>query len=299
MTGIKIKNLSKSYKNNKVLDNINIEIDKPGVYLLAGPNGSGKTTLLEILAGLRNSDSGEISIDGKKIDSLEVKRKLGFLCQQNNLRKSSTVKEELQLVKDLYSIDIDEYEYLKKFNLEKYYKDKTKQLSGGTKRRLLIAMLFMAKQEIVVLDEPVSGLDTFSRDEIWNMISEYSKSNIVIVSDHYLNQAGIYSDYIFFINKGKIILIDTFTKIKETCKSSQLIKVRKEFFDDVKNIVSKHCKDFEVRLSGTVYNIFINDKNSDVFQYLEGKKITKHDIDLEDIYFYHTGMYSKEEVIEK
>lgn len=289
-----INNLIKSYKNKKILDNVSISIDKPGVYLLAGPNGSGKTTLLEIIAGLREYDSGEILINGYKRNSIEAKKSLGFLCQQNNLRKSTKVNEELQLVKDLYGININDYEYLKKFNLEKYYKEKCRNLSGGTKRRLLIAMLFMAKQNIVVLDEPVSGLDTYSRDEIWNTISEYAKENIVIVSDHYLNQAVIYSDYVYLLNEGKIILHDTFENIKKSCKSEKLVKVRKDNFEEIKRIIEKNCSDFEVRVSGTVYNIFINENVAGVLKVLEGKNVTVHDIDLEDIYFYHTGKYSHE-----
>ena len=206
-SSIIIKNLSKSYKDNKVLKNLSISIDKPGVYLLAGPNGSGKTTLLEIIAGLRESDSGEILINGYKRNTIEAKKSLGFLCQQNNLRKSTKVNEEIQVVKDLYNIDINDIEYLKKYNLEKYYKERCRNLSGGTKRRLLVAMLFMAKQNIVVLDEPVSGLDTYSRDEIWNTISEYSKENIVIVSDHYLNQAALYSNYIYLLELFHILIL--------------------------------------------------------------------------------------------
>ena len=295
-SGIIIKNLIKSYKDNKVLKGLSISIDKPGVYLLAGPNGSGKTTLLEIIAGLREADSGEILINGYKRNTIEAKKSLGFLCQQNNLRKSTKVNEEIQLVKDLYNIDINDLEYLKKYNLEKYYKQKCRNLSGGTKRRLLVAMLFMAKQNIVVLDEPVSGLDTYSRDEIWNTISEYSKQNIVIVSDHYLNQAALYSNYIYLLDDGKIILHDTFKNIKKSCKSEKVVKVRMDKFEEVRNLIQKQCNDFDVRISGTVCNIFINDNVAAVTKLLEDREIPIYDMDLEDIYFYHTGKFSNMEV---
>lgn len=292
---IVINNLVKIYDGNKVLDNINISINKPGVYLLAGPNGSGKTTLLEILAGLREPSSGDILINNYRYNTIEAKRELGFLCQQNSLRKNTKVNEEIELVKDLYNISIDSYEYLKKFNLDKYYKEKTKNLSGGTKRRLLVAMLLMAKQNIVVLDEPVSGLDTYSRDEIWNIINEYAKSNIVIVSDHYLNQAAIYSDYIYLLNEGKVVLQGSLNNIKKKCKRNRLIKIRKEDFEEVKKIIAENCEDFEIRISGTVYNIFFNIENQNVLEILGKKNIHIHEIDLEDIYFYYTGKYSNEE----
>ena len=298
MKGIEIKNLCKSYEDNTVLDKINISINEPGVYLLAGPNGSGKTTLFEIIAGLRKPDSGEIKLFGKNhhdvMFNIKDKKQLGFLCQQNNLRRNSTVKEELNLVKDLFSIELDDIEYLKKFNLEKYYMTKTQNLSGGTKRRLLIAMVFMANQKVVVLDEPASGLDTFNRDEIWNMISDYSKENIVIVSDHYLNQASAYSDYLYLLDRGNIILKDKPVNIKKQFKSKQIIKVRKDRFDEVLAIVKEHCKDYEVRISGTVHNIYINDINQTLIRHLEEKVFTSNAIELEDIYFYHTGKYSSQ-----
>lgn len=292
--GVEIEELIKTYDKKKVVNNVSISIDKPGVYLLAGPNGSGKTTLLEIIAGLREPDSGEVLINGYKCNTIEAKRDLGFLCQQNSLRKNLKVNEEIKLIKDIYGIDIDDYEYLKRYNLEQYYKAKSGNLSGGTKRRLLIAMLLMANQNIVVLDEPASGLDTNSRDEIWNVISEYSKDNIVIVSDHYLNQAALYSDYIYMLNEGKMILEGNMAEIRKSCKGKKLIKVRKQHFEEIESVVKANCSDYEVRISGTIYNIFINSDVDKVTQVLSDKKVSMHDIDLEDIYFYHTGKYSNE-----
>ena len=124
----------------------------------------------------------------------------------------------MQLIKEVFGAKVEDIEYLKKYNLEEYYKNKTRTLSGGTQRRFLTAMLFLAGQNIVILDEPASGLDTYSRDEIWNTISEYGKEHIVIVSDHYLNQARLYSDRIIMLDQGKIIANDTFNEIKKCCQ---------------------------------------------------------------------------------
>jgi ABC-2 type transport system ATP-binding protein len=291
MQGIEIKALSKFYGNTKAIDDVSINIDKPGVYLLAGPNGSGKTTLFETLVGLRQADSGSVKINGENIGTIQVKRHVGFLSQQNSLRKNCTVKEELELVKDIFNIELESFEYLKRFDLQDNYLKKTRHLSGGTKRRLLIAMLFMVRQNIVILDEPVSGLDTMSRDEIWSMISQYSKDNIVIISDHYLNQAALYSDFIFLINEGRIILQDTPENIVKSCKWSQLIKVRKEYLRDMEQMLRSLNKDFEVRISGTVCNLFTDEQHIEKIKQNKLIKCTVHIVDFEDVYFYHTGKY--------
>lgn len=292
---IQINNLVKSYRNKIVLDRIDLSIQKPGVYLIAGPNGSGKTTLLEILVGLRSSNSGQISINGLKPDQVQVKKEVGFLTQQNTLRKNCTVKEELTLVKEIFQLDIDLYEYLTKFNLQEYYNEKTKKLSGGTKRRVLIAMLLMPKYKMIVLDEPVSGLDTYTRDEIWNMIRDYAANNIVIVSDHYLNQASQYSDYIYLINRGKIVLHGKTNELIRNFKYRYIIKTRKQYVENLKRVVKPECEEMDLKVSGSVYNLFMNSENNNSFEeIISSNKYSFHPVNLEDIYFYHTGDLVKE-----
>lgn len=292
---IEIRNLQKTYGDKKVLDDINIVIDQPGVYLIAGPNGSGKTTLLEILVGLRKMDHGQVRIHQVSSDDVKIKKMVGFLTQQNTLRRNVTVKEELNLVKELFGLKIDTYQYLEKFKLQEYYDQKTKNLSGGTKRRLLIAMLFMPGYEIIVLDEPVSGLDTYSRDEIWNLIREYAENHIVIVSDHYLNQAAQYSDYIFLINKGKIVLEGKTEQILKEFQHDYVIKTRRKNHEELLKMIKRKEILRNLKVSGSVYNYFINREDyDDVKCLLSHQKFRLHPVNLEDIYFYHTGELLKE-----
>lgn len=105
--GIEVSNLVKKYNNRIVLDSINLSIDIPGTYLIAGPNGSGKSTLLEIIVGLRNSDSGTVKINQFTNHDIQFKKYIGFLTQQNTLRRNCTVAEELQLIKDLFGLKVN------------------------------------------------------------------------------------------------------------------------------------------------------------------------------------------------
>ncbi|MBM0046642.1 ABC transporter ATP-binding protein [Anaerococcus sp. mt242] len=291
-----VDHVIKNY-DNTVLDNINLDLKEPGVYLIAGPNGSGKTTLLEIIAGLRKADSGEVLISGYKAGSLEAKKELGFLCQQNGLRKTIKLKEEMALIKDIFQIEVNDIDYLKRFNLEEYYNNKTTTLSGGTKRRFLTAILFLAQQNIIMLDEPVSGLDTYSRDEIWNTIREYGKEHIVIVSDHYLNQARLYSDTIILLDNGRIVAKDTFENIRKKCPYEKLIKVRHNNVAPIKQIIEELGGTSEVKVSGTVHNFYIRNNVDQIQNKVKDLKVSVHDLDLEDIYFYLTGKKSHSEEI--
>ncbi|MBO0481262.1 ABC transporter ATP-binding protein [Candidatus Enterococcus courvalinii] len=292
---VTIKNLFKSYKSNVVLKNINIRVNKPGIYLIAGPNGSGKSTLLEIIVGLRAQTSGEVKIMGASANSIEAKKRIGFMSQQNSLRRNCYVYEEIQMIMKLFGIkNVDMNLYLEKYGLEKYLKYKTKKLSGGTKRRLLVAMTLLASQDIIILDEPVSGLDSFSRNEIWNMITEVSQDRMVIVSDHYLNQAAQYSDYIFLLDNGKLILEGSLKELRSKTNKTHVVKIRRDKHEIVEYELKKRGVEYELKVSGTLYSYYIGmEKKVSHFNFEdEGYRITY--LDFEDIYFYHTGRYSHE-----
>ena len=295
---VRANNLYKSYRDKKVLENINFSINKPGVYLIAGPNGSGKTTFLEILVGLRKPNQGEVFINKVQPEKAKINREIGFLTQQKTKRKNCTVKEELTLVKELFQLDIDTYAYLKKFNLQEYYNIKTKKLSGGTKRRILIAMLLMPNHKVIVLDEPVSGLDTYSRDEIWNMVRDYAKDKIVITSDHYLNQASQYCDYTYLINQGNIVLHGETEHLISSFPYSYVIKTREQYADKLKEVLKADNDLVNVKVSGSVYNLFTNkDVIKSGGELVYSKEFSVHLVNLEDIYFYYTGAFVQEESI--
>lgn len=295
MQGIRIEGVKKVYNEHVVLDDININITKPGIYLIAGPNGSGKTTLLEIIVGLRKQTAGNILIQGFSPSSIEAKKEIGFLSQQNSLRKSCYVNEEIDLIIELFHLkDVNPVEYLSKYGLDQYYKYKTKKLSGGTKRRLLLAMTFLTLQSIVILDEPVSGLDTFSRNEIWNMITEFANERIILVSDHYLNQAAMYCDYVYLMNEGKIIVSNDVKHIMNSLPMTHVIKARKGKHSDLEKLLREVGFNIDAKVSGTVYNYYVSDSVQTPVNLIPSGEYVVSKIDFEDVYFYYTGRYSSD-----
>jgi ABC-type multidrug transport system ATPase subunit len=290
-----VKGLKKCYEDHTVLDNINMEFKKPGIYLIAGPNGSGKTTLLEIIIGLRKQTEGEVCIGNHHPDSLESKRSLGFLSQQNSLRKSCYVNEEMELVAEIFELKcIDIKEYLEKYDLAQYYHQRIRKLSGGTKRRLLLAMTFLPQQDIILLDEPVSGLDSFSRNEIWNMITEVAQDKIIILSDHYLNQAAQYSDYVYLLDEGRIVLQGGLKQVISSLKKTHVLKVRKGKHSEIENRLKSLGFEIDLKVSGTVYSYYFNDNNNTSVSSIGVGDFKISNIDFEDIYFYYTGKYIHE-----
>lgn len=279
MGALILKEATKSYKHKVVLNKLNMRFENKGVYLLAGPNGSGKTTLLESIVGLRVFDSGliETNIDKK-----------AFLFQENNLRKLSTVKEELGLVAELYHIKKDITEVARKYQFGEYLNLKTVSLSGGTKRRILVAMTLMTNTDLVVLDEPASGLDTFNRKEIWSLIKEYGKNHVVIVSDHYLNQAAEYSDYVYMLHGGEVVENDTIKNLRVKLSKYLYISVDDQVRDRITVQLKENNISYTERSTGQNFYFYIK-ANDEAKLFAEKYNYDLQNLSFEDGYLFYTG----------
>ena len=222
---IAVNNLSKVYKSSSdtdklALDNISLAIKKGSIFGLLGPNGAGKSTFINILADLAKKTSGEIEVLNINHESIliEAKRLMGIVPQELNIDPFFTPYELLEIQAGLYGIkkkDRKTMEILKMLALEDKAKAYARTLSGGMRRRLLIAKAMVHDPEILILDEPTAGVDVELRSNLWENIHKLNQNGkTIIITTHYLHEAEELCNEIAIINEGKLIAHDTTVNIK-------------------------------------------------------------------------------------
>ncbi len=208
---IELKNISKYYDDVKALDNISLSIPIGSTVGIIGHNGSGKTTMMEILSGLRKPDSGSMNFN---VDQ-KYKDKLGVILQQSSFYDDAKVDELIELFATFYSYHVD-LDYLMKLTGITSYKNKLyRSLSGGMKQKVNIALALVNDPEILILDEPTTGLDPLARLELWNIIKSFSENSTVLVSSHYMDEIEKYCDYLIFLKDGKLIECGSVKDVKD------------------------------------------------------------------------------------
>ena len=222
---IAVSNLSKVYKSSSddaklALDNISLSIKKGSIFGLLGPNGAGKSTFINILADLAKKTSGKIevlNIDHEK-NLIDAKRLMGIVPQELNIDPFFTPYELLEIQAGLYGIrkkDRKTMEILQMLALEDKAKAYARTLSGGMRRRLLIAKAMVHDPEILILDEPTAGVDVELRSNLWENIHKLNQNGkTIIITTHYLHEAEELCNEIAIINEGKLIAHDTTVNIK-------------------------------------------------------------------------------------
>ena len=217
---IEAKHLNKTYNKKKLksvdaLIDFNIKIPKNSIYGLLGPNGAGKSTFINILGGLVKKDSGKITICGIDADEKpkETRIKIGIVPQELNMDPFFTPFELLELQAGLYGVskkDRKTHEILEKVSLIEQKDAYARTLSGGMRRRLLVAKALVHNPDVIILDEPTAGVDIELRQNLWNYIRELTNNGTTVcLTTHYLEEAESLCDYITIINDGKILKSDT------------------------------------------------------------------------------------------
>lgn len=215
---IDIQNLSKSYDQVQALSAITFSVEKGELFGLIGPDGSGKTTLFRILTSLLIPDSGDAWLEGKNVvkDYREIRKMVGYMPGRFSLYYDLTVEENLEFFATIFGTTIREnYDLVKDIyqQIEPFKNRKAGDLSGGMKQKLALSCALIHKPEILILDEPTTGVDAVSRMEFWEMLQKLKMSGItIIVSTPYMDEAGL-CDRVALIQKGKIMSIDTPEKI--------------------------------------------------------------------------------------
>jgi ABC-2 type transport system ATP-binding protein len=208
---IEVANLTKKYGDIVAIDNISFNVYYGEIFSYLGPNGSGKTTTVEILACIRKPTFGTVKVLGFSIDKEEneIKKRIGILPQEFAYFDLLTVKECIDSIGKIYGLKYDIKQILEVLDLWEYRNKKFKELSGGLKRRVGVAMSIVNDPDLLFLDEPTTGLDPMSRRDVWKYILNLKKlGKTIFLTTHYMEEAEKLSDRIGIIVKGKIIALD-------------------------------------------------------------------------------------------
>ncbi|MDR2455045.1 MAG: ATP-binding cassette domain-containing protein, partial [Deltaproteobacteria bacterium] len=214
---IAIERLRKSYGKTLALSDLSLEVAKGELFAFLGPNGAGKTTTIRVLTGLSRFDSGKVSINGVDIlkHPLEAKRLCGLVTQHVNLDGDLSCRENLEIHGRLFGMPRKARqraaeEQLDKFELADRAQSLVKTLSGGLKRRLMIARSLIHSPSLIFMDEPTVGLDPAIRRRIWSLIKRISQGGVtVFLTTHYIEEAEFLADQVAFIDKGALVEKDT------------------------------------------------------------------------------------------
>ena len=219
---------SKTKKENKALNNLTFDVKEGEVFGLLGPNGAGKTTFLSILGGTVIKSSGDVNVWGFDLDKnpRQVRASLGIVPQEVNLDAFFSPKKLLELQAGLYGIKKEDRItdlILKMVALEDKANAYSRSLSGGMKRRLLIAKAMVHQPPILILDEPTAGVDVELRNNLWKNVKQLNKEGVtIILTTHYLLEAQEMCDRIAIIDKGNLVALDTTKKLLERIQTKKI-----------------------------------------------------------------------------
>jgi len=237
---IVIKDLSKVYDNGfTALKNINLNIKKGEIFAMLGPNGAGKTTLISIICGIVTPSLGKITVDNFNIidDYRETRSRIGLVPQELSLEQFETVFNNISYSRGLYGKKPDPShieKILKQLSLWDKKDLSLRQLSGGMKRRVLIAKALSHEPQILFLDEPTAGVDVELRQDMWKIVESLRKTGVtIILTTHYIEEAEAIADRVGVINQGEIIVVD---KTEELLKKMGHKKLTVELQEEIKKI---------------------------------------------------------------
>ena len=293
---LSVKKLNKIYRKNiHALKDLNLEVKEGEILGLLGPNGAGKSTFINILAGVTDKTSGEVIVWGFDLDKnpRQVRVSLGIVPQEINVDPFFTPKKLLDLQAGLFGVkkkDRITDTVLDLVALKDKSNSYTRNLSGGMKRRLLIAKALVHKPPIIILDEPTAGVDVDLRKNLWDNIRSLRKLGVtIILTTHYLQEAEELCDRVGIIHKGNLIALDTTENMLNKIQTKTLkFEINKRIIlDDINNkdfnILTNTDSEFKIEYNKQEFNI------QKIIKLLENQEIVIKDIksedpDLEDVF---------------
>ena len=276
---ININNLSKIYDNGfEALKNINLNIKKGEIFAMLGPNGAGKTTLISIICGIVRPSSGNVTVDNFDIvkDYRETRSKIGLVPQELTLEQFETVFNNVSYSRGLYGKKPDPK------HIEKVLKDlslwdkkdlRLRQLSGGMKRRVLIAKALSHEPTILFLDEPTAGVDVELRQDMWKVVESLRKTGVtIILTTHYIEEAEAIADRVGVINQGEIIVVDETTKLLKKMGHKKLTVELQEKISEIPSSLSKYDLSLGSKMMSLDYTYNLQAKQTGITNLLQDLK---------------------------
>ena len=278
---IVIKDLSKVYDNSfNALKKINLKVKQGEIIAMLGPNGAGKTTLISIICGIVTPSSGTVTVDDFDIikDYRETRSRIGMVPQELNLESFETVFDTVSYSRGLYG------KPPKPEHIEKILKDlslwdkkdqRLKQLSGGMKRRVLIAKALSHEPKILFLDEPTAGVDVELRKEMWKVVDSLRKTGVtIILTTHYIEEAEAIADRVGVINQGEIILVEEKKKLLKKMGQKTLTIELQESIKEIPKSLEKYNLDIGDNKMYLNYTYSLTEKQTGITNLLQDLKDT-------------------------
>ena len=226
---ITIKNLTKHYGNLTAVDNLNLTIAPNQVFALLGVNGAGKSTTIKMLTGLVQRDGGSILYDDMNIDTHlnQIQSIINLSPQDTAIAENLTVWENIYFIAQIYGLDKEQAQQnckqlLQQFQLESVANTHAKTLSGGTKRRLSIAMALVTNPKVLFLDEPSLGVDVLSRNQLWKLIQNLKSKMTIVLTTHYMEEAEHLADNVAVMSNGKLVAVGSPSELMHKTQTTSL-----------------------------------------------------------------------------
>jgi len=276
---IAINNLSKIYDNGlTALKNINLDIKKGEIFAMLGPNGAGKTTLISIICGIVKPTSGKVDVEGFDIidDYRETRSRIGLVPQELTLEQFETVFNNVSYSRGLYGKKPNP-EHIEKVLKQLSLWDKKdlilRQLSGGMKRRVLIAKALSHEPQILFLDEPTAGVDVELRKEMWKVVESLRETGVtIILTTHYIEEAEAIADRVGVINQGEIIIVEQKKELLKKMGQKTLIIELQDEIENIPATLQKYNLNFGNNKMSLIYRYSLKEKQTGITNLLQDLK---------------------------
>jgi ABC-2 type transport system ATP-binding protein len=309
---IETRQLTKAYSSLKAVDSLDISVENGEIFGLLGPNGAGKTTTVSMLCTILKPTSGSATVNGFDItkEAHKVRRSIGIVFQDPSIDDRLTGRENLYMHANLYGVPTSEQKsrinrILKLIELEERADDLMRTYSGGMRRRLELGRGLIHYPKVLFLDEPTVGLDPQTRDHIWRYIKELKEANdiTVVLTTHYMDEADRLSDRIAIMDHGKIVVLDSPSKLKETLEGD-VITVKSNNNTALTELVNKWLRLNQTHVINDALEITVRNGKEVMPRIME--LATQNNIyveslllrqpNLEDVFLHYTGRTIRDDV---